>query len=269
MNKFLKELKRYIKSEYYNLKKHHKIKLITLILLIILFPITIPLSIIGFIIGILIEFNSGKIQYNKSLYKSITKTSYFNCLFDKGKLAEYLTFKILSEEPGYKKVLINLYVPNGKETSEIDAILLNEHGIFVIESKGFSGWIFGSDKNNEWKQVIYRKQNYFYSPIAQNKNHIRALRNFLKIENLSIFRSYIVFSERCKLKKIILDDKNIKVIKRHQLQENLDKDYKIYGKVLTEKEIDLIYNKLYKYMFVDNEQKIGHINYINELKNKK
>ena len=74
MNKFLKELKRYIKSEYYNFKKHHKIKLITLILLIILFPITIPLSIIGFIIGILIEFNSGKIQYNKSLYKSITKT---------------------------------------------------------------------------------------------------------------------------------------------------------------------------------------------------
>ena len=56
---------------------------------------------------------------------------------------------------------------------------------------------------------------------------------------------------------------------KKQVQENLDKDYKIYGKVLTEKEIDLIYNKLYKYMFVDNEQKIGHINYINELKNKK
>ena len=101
------------------------------------------------------------------------------------------------------------------------------------------------------------------------KTHIRALRNFLNIENLSIFRSYIVFSERCELKKIILDDKNIKVIKRHQLKETLARDYKLYGKVLTEKEIDLIYNKLYKYMFVDNEQKIGHINYINELKKQK
>ena len=101
------------------------------------------------------------------------------------------------------------------------------------------------------------------------KTHIRALKNFLNIENLSIFRSYIVFSERCELKKIILDDKNIKVIKRHQLKETLARDYKLYGKVLTEKEIDLIYNKLYKYMFVDNEQKIGHINYINELKKQK
>ena len=77
MNKFLKELKRYIKSEYYNLKKHHKIKLITLILLIILFPITIPLSVIGFIIGILIEFNSGKKQYNKLLYKFNNKNFIF------------------------------------------------------------------------------------------------------------------------------------------------------------------------------------------------
>ena len=77
MNKFLKELKRYIKSEYCNFKKHHKIKLITLILLIILFPITIPLSVIGFIIGILIEFNSGKKQYNKLPYKFNNKNFIF------------------------------------------------------------------------------------------------------------------------------------------------------------------------------------------------
>lgn len=268
MKKFLKELEIYIKSEYYNLKKHHKIKLITLILLIIFFPLTIPLSIIGFIIGIFIEFNSGRIEYNKSFYKSITKTSYFNCLFNKGKLAEYLTFKILSEEPEYKKVLINLYIPNGEETSEIDAILLNEYGIFVIESKGFSGWIFGSDKNNEWKQVIYNRGNYFYSPIAQNSTHIKVLNRFLKIEDLNIFRSYIVFSERCELKKIILNNKNTKVIKRHQLKDTLNNDYKIYGKVLTEEEIDSIYNKLYKYMFVDDEVKIRHINHITKLKEK-
>jgi len=48
--KFFKELKVYLKSEWYNFKNYHKIKLITLLLLIALFPITFPLIIIGFLL---------------------------------------------------------------------------------------------------------------------------------------------------------------------------------------------------------------------------
>lgn len=57
---FFNELKRYLKSEWYNLKNYHKIKLVTLLLIIVLFPITFPLMIIGFMLGIIIETVSGK-----------------------------------------------------------------------------------------------------------------------------------------------------------------------------------------------------------------
>lgn len=66
---FFKELKKYLKSEWYNLKNYHRLKLITFILIIILFPITFPLIIIGFMFGILIALIPGKREYDKSLYK--------------------------------------------------------------------------------------------------------------------------------------------------------------------------------------------------------
>ena len=42
------------------------------------------------------------------------------------------------------KILRNVYIPkdNG-ETSEIDVLYITQKGIFVIESKNYSGWIFG------------------------------------------------------------------------------------------------------------------------------
>ena len=72
---FFIALKRYLKSEWYNFRNYHKIKLITLLLIIILFPITIPLAIIGFIIGMLYEMILGKREYDRSIYKLITKDS--------------------------------------------------------------------------------------------------------------------------------------------------------------------------------------------------
>ena len=46
------------------------------------------------------------------------------------------------------KILRNVYIPkeNG-ETSEIDVLYITQKGIFVIESKNYSGWVFGSEKN--------------------------------------------------------------------------------------------------------------------------
>ena len=42
------------------------------------------------------------------------------------------------------KILRNVYIPkdNG-ETTEIDVVYITQKGIFVIESKNYSGWIFG------------------------------------------------------------------------------------------------------------------------------
>ena len=263
---FFKELKIYLKSEWYNLRNYHKIKLITLILIIILFPITFPLIIIGFILGMFLAMASEKREYDKSLYKLITKKSFFIILFNKGAIAEYLTWKVLNNQEEYKKVLINLYIPNEYKTSEIDSILINKYGIFVIESKGYSGWIFGNENEKNWTQVIYKRKNKFYNPIIQNKNHIKTLTNVLGIEDMNIFRSYIVFSERCELKKITVNKPNVKVIKRSQLQDTLDNDYKRYGVVLSNSRISNLNEKLTKYMFTDDNIKREHIEYVKKIK---
>lgn len=266
-----KELKRYLKSEWYNIRYYHQIKLITLLLLILIiifFPITIPLIIIGFILGMLIEIIPEKREYDKSLYKLITKKSYYAILFDRGYIAEYFTWRILNNQEEYKKVLINLYIPNEHYTSEIDSILINKHGIFVVESKGYSGWIFGNESQKKWTQVLYKNKNRFYNPIVQNRNHIKALANILGIEDVNIFRSYIIFSERCELKKITVNKPNVRVIKRNQLQNTLDKDYEEYGDVLLNSQIREFNNKLSDYMFANDDIKKEHIKYVEKIKNK-
>lgn len=263
---FFIALKRYLKSEWYNFRNYHKIKLITLLLIIILFPITIPLAIIGFIIGMLYEMILGKREYDRSIYKLITKEPYFATIFNKGRIAEYYTWRILNNQPEYKKILINLYIPNEDHTSEIDSILINKYGIFVIESKGFSGWIFGNETQKEWTQVIYKNKNRFYNPIMQNRNHIKSLANILKIKDMNIFRSYIVFSERCELKKITVNKPNVRVVKRNHLQDTLNKDYEKYGNILLNSQIRDFSDKLNKYMFSNDDIKNEHIKYVKEIK---
>ncbi|WP_105213111.1 nuclease-related domain-containing protein [Pseudoalteromonas sp. T1lg22] len=44
-----------------------------------------------------------------------------------------------------------LYTDNGDFT-EVDHLLVSPFGIFVIESKNYSGWIFGSEKQAKWTQ---------------------------------------------------------------------------------------------------------------------
>ena len=50
---------------------------------------------------------------------------------------------------GYNgNILHNLYIPyNNGKTSEIDILFITKKGIFVIESKNYSGWIYGSEKD--------------------------------------------------------------------------------------------------------------------------
>ena len=266
MYEFLKSIKEYVKSEWYNLKNHHKLKLLSIIILIIFYPLTIPLVIIGFTIGCISYLLPGKKEYDKSTYKKVTQKSYLSTISNMGNSAEYHTWNIINSQSGHKKVLINLYIPNGNHTTEIDSILINKYGIFVIESKGFSGLIFGNEKDKNWTQVIYHNKNRFYNPIMQNRNHILALKNMLNIDDNTIFRSYIVFSERCTLKNIKVFKSNVRVIQRHDLNDNLNKDYELYGEVLSDSEIEQIYNKLFKYMYPDQNTKKEHINYIENLR---
>jgi len=45
-----------------------------------------------------------------------------------------------------------LNTPDG--TTQIDHVFLSPYGIFVLETKNMSGWIFGSEKQAQWTQKL-------------------------------------------------------------------------------------------------------------------
>ncbi len=87
----------------------------------------------------------------------------------------------------------NLILPDGQGTTEIDHVYVSPYGIFVVETKNYQGWIFGSANNHSWTQVIYRNKNQFPNPIKQNIKHIKALSAILK-QPENVFHSVVVFT---------------------------------------------------------------------------
>ncbi len=80
--------------------------------------------------------------------------------------------------------------------------MVHETGVYVMESKNYAGWIFGSAEQRQWTQTLEGgHKNRFYNPIIQNCAHIKALAAHLGLPE-DAFRSYIVFSERCELRKV-------------------------------------------------------------------
>jgi len=115
--------------------------------------------------------------------------------------------------------LVRLFGRKGyvlRETSEIDVVFITQKGIFVIESKNYSGWIFGDEKSAYWTAMLPDKsKNRFYNPIKQNSTHIKWLGQYLQ-NSVPLF-SVIAFSERCELKKVAVESTDVLVIKRDRL----------------------------------------------------
>lgn len=49
------------------------------------------------------------------------------------------------------------------------------YGIFVIETKNYKGWIYGSERDRQWTQVIYKRKERFQNPLRQNCRHTKVL----------------------------------------------------------------------------------------------
>ena len=67
---------------------------------------------------------------------------------NKGQFGEYATEFALTNDniKGYSQTLHNVYLPNKGKTTELDILMVHEKGIYVFESKNYSGWIFGGSE---------------------------------------------------------------------------------------------------------------------------
>ena len=70
-----------------------------------------------------------------------------------------------------------LKTPDG--TTQIDHILISPYGIFVIETKDYSGWIFGSERQKKWTQSLFTREYIFFALIL--RLNINSITQFVKI----------------------------------------------------------------------------------------
>lgn len=179
---------------------------------------------------------------------------------------ERLTVKVLRKLNRWGRsgrILRNVYVPTSNgETTEIDALYVTRKGIFVLESKNYSGWIFGDERDQYWTQTTPKGRQTFYNPLKQNAAHCRALVRYLTV-NIPT-RSVVVFSERCELKKVTITNPNALVVKRDRLYRALKAFWKTLPDVLTAEQSERVYLKLEPLTRASNAVKKEHVRRIKE-----
>jgi|SRR5690348_2080252 len=88
----------------------------------------------------------------------------------------------------FRKIIIS--TPRG--TTEIDHLIVSKFGIFVVELKDYSGWIFGNASDAYWTATYFERKFRFQNPLRQNYGHVKALESFLGVDR-RVVHSIVVF----------------------------------------------------------------------------
>lgn len=161
-----------------------------------------------------------QMEYEKTSYFNETGNLWDTVRDDQGKLGEYEVFQALQsfEEDGCK-FLFNVYVPKGNgKTSECDVLLLTPSGIVAIESKNYSGWIFGEQSSRKWMETHNAGSKHrFYNPVWQNTTHINSLKAQLKYPRFPIW-NVVAFSNECEFRHLKITDSEAHVVHYRDLK---------------------------------------------------
>ena len=122
-------------------------------------------------------------------FLKLLKSSWFKGYF--GELMIRLSAKFRLPREQYHPIH-NVTIPTPDGTTQIDHIFVSRFGIFVVETKNMTGWIFGSEKQAQWTQKIYRNSYKFQNPLRQNYKHVKALEAALSVPAESM-HSVVVF----------------------------------------------------------------------------
>lgn len=90
-------------------------------------------------------------------------------------------------------------------TTQIDHIIVSKFGVFVLETKNMKGWIFGSERQKQWTQKIFKHSSKFQNPLHQNYKHVKAIQSLLELPSNTVF-SLVVFVGDAVLKSQMPDN---------------------------------------------------------------
>lgn len=135
---------------------------------------------------------------------------YRKLTYSAGDEGEHAVARRLKRLPRNRYFTINdlmIEKQNG-HTSQIDHVVVSPYGIFVIETKNISGYVYGSEFSREWTRYWkgYKRGGYygtdklsFGNPVMQNGAHVRALWELLQ-DYYPRFIPIVAFSPQAELK---------------------------------------------------------------------
>jgi hypothetical protein len=174
----------------------------------------------------------------------------------------FVSGELFQLDPAHYKVLNNLLLPSRShsKTTQIDHVVVSNFGIFCIETKAYSGWIFGNANQEYWTQVIFRYKKRFYNPLRQNYAHVKAVEYLIKpyYPKLSVV-SFIAFPYADKLKISGTD------LVGH-MRDVVNKIKSFTNQILSDTERDNIYGILERTNIHDKEVRKSHNRTVKDLK---
>lgn len=177
-----------------------------------------------------------------------------------GEVGESIISRQLGENVEGVQYIINnaLFRDKYKNTCQIDHILINENGIWVIETKNFSGRVYGTKEQRYWTQVKSYGENKktFHNPIIQNEGHIKKLKTRIKfgcqVHNVVVF--------------VDTDLSEINIENVCDIYELKNKTRQSVGKPISSDEMRKYYNLICKMIENDQVTIEEHIENVNKIK---
>lgn len=160
------------------------------------------------------------------------------------------------------KIFNNVIIQTEHGSTQIDHVIVSPYGIFVIETKDKTGWIFGDEKQSQWTQKIFSKTYKFQNPLHQNYGHTQSLSEYLGIEHEKI-HSLVIFWGDCEFKTPMPENVCKGGIFNSKFKQYIHSKNEV---VLSSEEINKIQLDLIKVK--ENSGFLGSLKHSNEVKNR-
>lgn len=79
-------------------------------------------------------------------------------------------------DPQEYRVFHDLMLESRDGTTQIDHVVVSRFGVFVLETKNYSGTIYGGENAAQWTKCNHGRKYPFQNPLRQNYGHVQALR---------------------------------------------------------------------------------------------
>ena len=170
---------------------------------------------------------------------------------NKGEWGEFAVSTILLNLSNEYHVFNDVYLETKGHSSQIDHVVISQYGVFVIETKNYSGDIYGSEDAKQWTQYLQGEGYKFHNPIAQNHSHELAIKNTLHVAPASIIPIVVFLGGavlHCNTKSAVLYAR--------QLSEYILRQREIR---FTQDGVERLTERLSKAIITDPDRKENHV----------